>query len=282
MKISVFYENIAEGVNFYNLDMKETLMQLKEEGLEKIYFSYDTLKNDKEDTILFMLRELELGVEGLYSFVQFDYFPMDEEYKGCIDMALKCNAGNVLLVPGFIREDEKEREEELKQNMWTGLKNAVQYGKEKGIAVSIEDFDGLTAPYCCVVGVKEFLENVPGLAFSFDTGNFVMYHDDEQEAFELFNDKICTVHLKDRSHKGDNEKHPGLACADGEVLYSVPIGSGFIKIEEIMAKLKEQGYDGGLIAELYGYYPENMIEGIRKSVRWIRETWNRNDAVFSR
>ncbi len=66
--------------------------------------------------------------------------------------------------------------------------------EKTGVAVSIEDFDGLTAPYCRVSGVAEFLENVPGLKLSFDTGNFVMFHDDELKAFEIFKEKICTVH----------------------------------------------------------------------------------------
>ena len=46
-----------------------------------------------------------------------------------------------------------------------------------------------------------------------------------------------------------------------------------MQIKEIMYRLKNQGYDGGLIAELYGYPSEIMAEGIRKSVRWIKETW---------
>lgn len=275
MKISAFYENILEGVTFYSLDMKETLIQLKRDGLEKLYFSYDTLKNDKDASILHMLQELGMGAEGLYGFFQFEHFPMDEEYKNFIDTAVKYHAGNVLLVPGFVTEEEIEKAEELKTNMWMGLKNAVQYGHEKGMDVSIEDFDGLTAPYCSIAGVREFLEKVPGLQFSFDTGNFVMYHDNELEAFELLKDKICTVHLKDRSHNKNSEKHPAVTCADGELLYAVPVGDGFMQIKEIMTRLKEMGYDGGLIAELYGYYPEDMLAGIRKSVKWIRETWDR-------
>lgn len=95
-----------------------------------------------------MLQELELGVEGLYGFIFFDHSPLDESYKNMIDMAVKVNAGNVLFVPGFITEEDQSNEKQIKENMWTGLKNAVEYGEEKGVAVSIEDFDGLTAPYC--------------------------------------------------------------------------------------------------------------------------------------
>lgn len=125
-------------------------------------------------------------------------------------------------------------------------------------------------PYCRIDGVSEFLANVPGLQFSFDTGNFVMYHEDEVEAFELFKDKICTVHLKDRGH---GKEQPVVICADGEKVCTVPVGDGFIHIKEILLNLKQLGYDGGLIAEMYGHAAENMYDGIRKSVKWIRETW---------
>lgn len=253
------------------LDMKTALARLKQDGMEKVYFSYDTLKNDTDEKIMKMLQELELEVEGLYGFFRFDRDPLDDSYQGMIDMAVKIKAGNVLFVPGFITKDDKQEEKQLLENMWTGLKKAVQYGKKQGVAVSIEDFDGLDAPYCRVNGVAEFLKNVPGLQFSFDTGNFVMYHEDEEEAFELFKDKICTVHLKDRGR--DNE-HPFVICADGEKLCTVPVGDGFIHIKEIISKLKQQGYDGGLIAEMYGHSAENMYDGIRKSVKWIRKTWD--------
>lgn len=280
MKISAFYENILEGAMNNGLDMKTALVQLKQDGMEKVYFSYDTLKNDTDEKIRKMLQELELEVEGLYGFFRFDKFPMDDSYQDMIDMAVKVNAGNVLFVPGFITKDDKPEEKQLLENMWTGLKRAVQYGKKQGIAVSIEDFDGLDAPYCRVGGVAEFLKNVPGLQFSFDTGNFVMYHDDEEEAYELFKDKICTVHLKDRCREKDSvcgsfeKERPFIICADGEKLYTVPVGDGFIHIKEILSKLKQRGYDGGLIAEMYGHSAENMYDGIRKSVKWVGETWD--------
>ena len=280
MKISAFYENILEGARYDGVDIKTALAQLKQDGMEKVYFSYDTLKNDTDGTIRKMLRELGLEVEGLYGFIRFDRDPVDDSYQGMIDMAVTVNAKNVLIVPGFITEGEKREEKLLLENMWSGLVNAVQYGEKQGIAVSIEDFDGLDAPYCRVDGVALFLENVSGLQFSFDTGNFVMYHDDEEEAFELFKDKICTVHLKDRCREKDSvcgifeKERPYIICADGEKLCTVPVGDGFIHIKEILSKLKQKGYDGGLIAEMYGHSAENMYDAIRKSVKWISETWD--------
>lgn len=201
-------------------------------------------------------------------------------------LAVERKAKNVLLVPGFVQKEETEKTQQLIENMQTGLRHAVEYGKEKQIDVSIEDFDALMAPYCRIAVIADFLEKVPGLKFSFDTGNFVMYHENELEAFELFRDKICTVHLKDRCRESEKTlsvwketagKNLCTVCANGEKLYVVPVGEGFMQIREIMIRLKKSGYDDGFIAELYNYPPEHMAEGIRKSIRWIKETWESID-----
>lgn len=273
MKISAFYENILEGARFEGIDIKRILHQLKTEGMEKIYLSYTTLKNDAGESILQMLQDVGIGVEGLYGFISFEHNPMDEEFRHMIDMAVKVKGRNFLFVPGFVTEEKQCNAGELKENMWIGLRNAVQYGKKHGIDVTIEDFDGLTAPYCRLSGVQEFLENVPEMKCSFDTGNFIMYHDDELEAYEMLKDNICNVHLKDRSYYRKCDKHPATVCADGECMYSVPVGEGVMQIKEIMTRLKKNGFDEGLIVELYGYYADDMLEGIRKSVKWVKETW---------
>ncbi|MBQ7371707.1 MAG: hypothetical protein IJW67_07485, partial [Blautia sp.] len=68
-------------------------------------------------------------------------------------------------------------------------------------------------------------------------------------------------------------EYPFVICADGEKMGAVPVGDGVMQIKEIMSRLKSQGYDGGFVAELFGYPSEFMAEGIRKSVKWIKETW---------
>lgn len=137
------------------------------------------------------------------------------------------------------------------------------------IAVSMEDFDGLEAPYCTIAGLNDFLTDVPGLACSFDTGNFIMYQENELEAFQLFRDKICTVHLKDRRKEAKYPDDKAKICADGSLSYAAETGRGYIHIKEILDLLKEQNYPGNVIVELYDYSPEHMLEGIGESVSWV-------------
>lgn len=58
-------------------------------------------------------------------------------------------------------------------------------------------------------------------------------------------------------------------CSDGKAVYAEITGSGYIKIREILQRLKEMNYPGNVIVELYDYSKEHMLEGISESVKWV-------------
>ena len=107
--------------------------------------------------------------------------------------------------------------------------------------------------------------NIPGLYCCFDTGNLVLHAEDEVDAFRQLSDKVCAMHLKDRS------KQPGFPdtivkiCANGDIVYPAPVGSGFIRIGEIL----DMAEDMPLIVELYDYSLEHMLDGLRESLDWV-------------
>ena len=269
MKIAAFYENILEGAEKLGITDREALITLYIQGMRAIYISYDSLRSDKE-RLLSLFREIGLEVEGLHGF--FD-LGIDPESDGCMDMirlAKEAGASNVLIVPGMISPEDENRREARLQNMQTALSKAVAYGEQEGIVVSMEDFDGLSAPYNSVEGLKWFLDHVPGLMCTFDTGNFIMFHEDEMEAFHLFRDRICALHIKDRSATPISDADRPKQCADGSFVYPAPVGSGYIKIREILASLVQDGYPGNVIAELYDY--DDMLNGVIQSVSWLNAT----------
>lgn len=137
--------------------------------------------------------------------------------------------------------------------------------------VLAEDFDGLLAPYNCIAGLQFFLDHAEGLGCAFDTGNFAPFHEDELEAFDLFADKIRTVHLKDRSPTARHEGDMPFVCADGRPVYVCPVGSGRIRIAEILERLKRHRYPGNVIVELFACDPRHVLKDIAASVRWVKE-----------
>jgi sugar phosphate isomerase/epimerase len=136
--------------------------------------------------------------------------------------------------------------------------------------VLMEDFDGLQSPYNCIAGLKYFLDSVEGLGCAFDTGNFAAFHEDELEAYELFADRIGTVHLKDRSPVPQHEGNTPFVCAGGDKVYACSIGSGTIRISDILQKLRDKDYRGNLIVELYACDPRFFMQDAQDSLRWLQ------------
>ncbi len=267
MKVAAFYENIAEGAKYEQISTKEAVLKLISDGLDLLYISSRTLDINRKE-VEEILSETGIGVEGVYGFFDLGHNPQDRSYEKMILDAVHLRANNVLIVPGMIEDGDEGGA--VTANMIEGMKKAVEFGAQYGIAVSMEDFDGLKAPYCTIEGLAEFMDSVPGLLCSFDTGNFIMYGQDEMSAFQLFRDKLCTIHLKDRKKAAEYSDENYKVCHDGSKRYAAPAGAGYIKIKEILEKLIHQGFGGNGIVELYDYSPSHMLQGISDSVKWVK------------
>lgn len=276
MKLAVFYENIKDGLAPAGLTMEEALRRLKASGITRIYANARGLSTEWEE-LEPVLRRLEVEVEGLYDFCDFaktapKELPPGADYRELIDTAVRVGAAHVLVVPGFLSMNPETRDAELKL-LIAGVAEAAAYGEKKGIQVSMEDFDGMPAPYCTIDGLNAFMQAVPGLYCSFDTGNFIMYHEDEYEAFRLFESRLCTIHLKDRSEEATFPGDKWKSCADGKKIFCAPVGSGTMQIERIMDEALAHGYTGNVIIELYDCDPAHMLEAAEQSADWLRQRY---------
>ena len=192
----------------------------------------------------------ELGVSCIYEF--YDMGRCDESEKACrhVETAVKAGANRILVVPGFLSGNaslqmqkampvqEKiiaffESNDKIKR-MAEGLSFVAKYGAEKGVTVTVEDFDGLDSPLAGMYGIQWFLQQVPKLMYTLDTGNFLFYGEKVLDAFELLRDRIAHVHCKDRQP---------------ETNASLQTGTGYIPFTEVLEKLKKQNYDGYLAIE---------------------------------
>lgn len=152
------------------------------------------------------------------------------------------------------------------------------------ITVVIEDFDDRNSPIACVSGMKWFAEQVPGLCFTFDTGNFIIHGEDIFAAWEELKDKVVHVHCKDRKISAEKllkvqktESDEPLQAQETDAdkamemqkIYTdkplqaqenttpdikecylpAAVGEGCIPIKELVHKMKEYGYRGYLAIE---------------------------------
>ena len=266
MKIAAFYENIVDGVRAAGCSMEDTLASLRDEGMERLYISADSWKRDGRELQGILARQ-GIALEGMHCFCDFPARPDTDEYRDLIDLAADCGAGHLLFVPGMLSGGNTLKD---LQSITEGMRRAAAYGKTKHLPILMEDFDGLLAPYNCIAGLQYFMRQVDGIECAFDTGNFIMFHEDELAAFDLFAPRIRTLHLKDRCpsprHAGDTP----LRCADGTMTYCCQVGSGDIRMAQILERLKQMGYPGNVIAELYCVDPGEVLHDLRGSIRWLR------------
>ncbi len=267
MHISVFYENIHDGAETAGLPVEEVLRRLRDAGMENIYLSADSWERDRE-TLRPVLEQLGLRVGGMHAYCDFPGEPDSLRYRELVGLAAESGADNLLMIPGMLSGGNTRRDLD---RMTEGMKRAVGYGNSVGMSVLMEDYDGLLAPYNCIAGLDYFMNAVEGLGCAFDTGNFAIFHEDELAAFERFADKIRTVHLKDRSLTPRHEGDHACLCADGKKVYACAVGSGYIRMAEILRRLRETGFEGNIIVELYACDSKCFLQDALDSLEWVRE-----------
>ncbi len=283
MRISAFLENIGQAAKETGTSLDLFLTQLKQEGLESVYASYSWCMKEKEGQLIPLLHHIGLALEGLWDTIPFNTMTEDEAreaYTSLVDCAARNGAEHVLITPGFFhdredptrvtREEVAARDGEI-VTMIEAVRRAKEYGDFKHVAVTLEDYDVFSSPIVFPEVLRRFYEEIPDLKCSFDTGNFIPCDDDVMEEFAYYKDKIVTLHLKDRVENDDQngvEKTPYLTQS-GRIYYPAVVGKGEMHIPEIIAEMRELGYQGAGIIELFG--STDMAAKLIQSIRWMRE-----------
>lgn len=248
MKISVFFDHILQAKEQSGKSLEELLEGVRKSGIEAVEINLNYLETHPETMQL--LEAKELKVSCIYEFYEMELGAEAEKNRRHIELAADVGADRILVVPGFLHGFEACRmQSNMKSpqtvakwfsgnkkiaNMKQGLRDIVTLGREKGVVVTVEDFDDVHSPLSGMYGIHWFLEEVPGLRYTLDTGNFLFYEENVLDAWELLKGKVAHVHCKDRALESNA---------------SVQTGSGRMPIKELVEALKLQEYDGYLAVE---------------------------------
>lgn len=267
MRISVFYSHILSASEQTGLSVSRILNRVREFGIEAVELDLDQVTPSRE-SMKDQLEQSGISVASMYAFFDFGSDPNVESGFRFIDTAEYLGAAKVLVIPGFINESagDEERASAL-QRMAIALKEMCDYAERKHIVVTLEDFDDSTAPFSSSDELLWFMEQVPKLRCTFDTGNFIYRGEDELEAFEKLKDYIVHVHCKDRSLDEHNGGMPKIAT-NGTHLFPSPVGYGRIPIEEILTRLIVRGYDDTLAIEHFDAVDQMLY--MEQSAVWLR------------
>jgi len=268
MKLSVFFDHILQAQEQTGKSLEELLAGGRSAGIEAVEINLSYLCEHSE--VWDALKKADLGVSCIYEFYDMGRCDESEKVRRHVETAIKVGAKRILVVPGFLfGEASKEMQRcmtvqeniidffesnsEIKR-MAEGLSFAAKCGIEKDIVVTVEDFDGLDSPLAGMYGIHWFLQRVPELMYTLDTGNFIFYGEDIIDAFELLKERIAHVHCKDRQPKTNA---------------SVQTGTGYIPFKEIIGRCKMQNYDGFLAIEHFDV--DGQEECMRGSAEFLKE-----------
>lgn len=280
MTISVFYEHVAEAAEQENMSIPEVLSRICRAGITGVELDRARLSYDSQAEKY--IREAGMAVHGLYQFFDFGYRYTEKdqrEAQALVDDAVRLRA-QVLVIPGFIREEDMDdimRREQIihcehpgilpvVKKMAGALEEIAGYAKEKGVVVSMEDFDDFHSPAATAEGLLWFVRQVKGLTVAFDTGNFLYSGETAEEVLGRLLPYVKQVHLKDRAlRENDGEYREAIS---GRKMYPAAVGSGCIAMGEIVRRLQENGYDGNYAIEHFG--SKHQLADMLDSVRYVR------------
>ncbi|RDW20658.1 sugar phosphate isomerase/epimerase family protein [Oceanobacillus chungangensis] len=149
-----------------------------------------------------------------------------------------------------------------------GLKNCAESAEKEQIYLAIENH-GLLAGKS--EQVEEIINKVgsPFVKSTFDTGNFLLVHEEPKVAFDRLKDKIVHVHFKDFREKAASESVTGFLSTQGMELVGTVPGDGQVNLAYIVQGLKDSNYDGWLSIEYEGF--EDAQVANEEAVNRLRE-----------
>ena len=154
--------------------------------------------------------------------------------NAAISFVKKHHYPRLMLVPHVIGQPTTPEDDEKVRRHVTAFVDRCQ---AEGIDLVVESFDNEKSLCYGTERLQALLSRSEKLGVAFDIGNFTFAHEDPLLAFETLKDKVRHVHLKDRASVDD--------------MTSVPAGTGCSKIEAVLHKMQEMGYDGWYTVEIF-------------------------------
>lgn len=265
MKIGIFLDHLRDASNQTGQPLEKVVQEAAQLGIEYVHINGDFWMHNEA-----RVDEL-LGKAGMYVGCSDNIFQLTQgkdvdRAEKLIRFLSRKGVEQLLLIPGFVHEAQSRQSamDEAARHM----KELVYLARSLHVQCSLEDYDNHTAPFGTWQELKWYVEQLPGLGISFDTGNFAYFGQDAQEAYAQLKPYICMVHAKDRKYAGREGEQP-LKTMDGKMLYPSAVGSGEMPMQQVLSDLKNSGYDGGVTIE--HFYSANMLEDMRQSVTWLKQ-----------
>ncbi|MBD5468605.1 MAG: sugar phosphate isomerase/epimerase [Lachnospiraceae bacterium] len=263
LKLTVFYDHINQAMRQTGKSFEELARELTAAGISGVEMDYGELVK-KPRRLCAALKKAGLPISCVYTFFDWGNPGNGPDYKKVIRLLAHCGVPHILAIPGFAEQGQDR--EACRARMAQTLKQCCGYAAKYGITVGMEDFDDERATFARAEELQWYLEQVPDLSCTFDTGNFLYSEEDALQAWTLLHARVGYVHCKDREFAVKAGEEPKRTVG-GRAMYSAAVGSGVIPMEELVRCIGKSGYDGVFAIEHFG--SQSMYEDMLASAAWL-------------
>lgn len=261
MKISVSMYSLASTISKENWSILDFIKYAKRIGLDGVelldfYWTNPTDKSSEIESVVKALAKTDLKVSAYdvtNNFVKRSATERAQEIDKIIEgiyVAKQLGADVVRVFCGDLSGNLTY--EEGQDWIVEGLKACVDVAEKEKVYLAIENH-GLLAGKS--EQVKEIIGKVnsPFVKATFDTGNFLLVHEDPKAAFDNMKCEIVHVHFKDFREKQADENVTGFTSSEGIEMIGVIPGDGEVELDYIVNGLKAINYDSWLSIEYEGF-----------------------------
>ena len=150
----------------------------------------------------------------------------------------------------------QEANDETRRRFREGLKESVDMASRAQVTLAMEIMDyPLMNSISKALGYAHYLNN-PWFQIYPDIGNLSAWDNDVQMELQAGRGHIVAVHVKDT--------HPG-------VFKNVPFGTGVVDFEQCFRTLKQSGYCGPYLIEMWSETSDDPLAEVAKARDWVRE-----------
>ncbi len=268
-KLDQDMEDMAEGY-------EEMLDLVKDGGFQWIDLTSWEIGILGIQNVLAQLKKRDLHVSSV---IHPDLFASDgeaetaeriEKAKRLVDASAALGCDVFMLVPQAHPGIENRTAEQIHERLAAHLAPIVQYAKDRGVHVVIEDTPDLKLRLCKAEDVKAVMDAVAGLELVYDSGNMILCGEEPLSYLKLFLGRIGYVHLKDMRPAPVGSMMVDFD-EDGKPMSSAPSGTGLIDLPAVVKKLDEIGYEGSYSVEFFVDDDRDYLKSIKRTKAYVDE-----------